>query len=68
MCARRGNSAPCGKTSRVPRTTAGTTGQPTLVGYTRADLDTWANLVARSLRAAGARGGDIVHIAAEGDG
>ena len=42
---------------------SGTTGQPTLVGYTRADLDTWANLVARSLRAAGAHSGDIVHIA-----
>jgi phenylacetate-CoA ligase len=42
---------------------SGTTGQPTLVGYTRADLDTWANLMARSLRAAGARSGDMVHIA-----
>jgi len=42
---------------------SGTTGQPTLVGYTRADLDTWADLVARSLRAAGAHSGDIVHIA-----
>jgi len=42
---------------------SGTTGRPTLVGYTRRDIDTWADLVARSLRAAGARRGDIVHIA-----
>jgi phenylacetate-CoA ligase len=42
---------------------SGTTGKPTVVGYTRADIDTWAGLVARSLRAAGARPGDIVHIA-----
>jgi phenylacetate-CoA ligase len=40
---------------------SGTTGRPTLVGYTRRDIDTWAELVARSLRAAGARPGDIVH-------
>jgi phenylacetate-CoA ligase len=42
---------------------SGTTGKPTVVGYTRGDIDTWAQLVARSLRAAGARPGDIVHIA-----
>jgi len=42
---------------------SGTTGKPTVVGYTRQDIDTWAGLVARSLRAAGARAGDIVHIA-----
>jgi phenylacetate-CoA ligase len=42
---------------------SGTTGKPTVVGYTREDVDTWAALVARSLRAAGARPGDIVHIA-----
>ena len=40
---------------------SGTTGRPTLVGYTRRDIDSWADLVARSLRAAGARSGDIVH-------
>jgi len=40
---------------------SGTTGRPTLVGYTRRDIDNWADLVARSLRAAGARSGDIVH-------
>ena len=42
---------------------SGTTGIPTVVGYTRNDLDTWAGLVARCLRAAGARPGDMVHIA-----
>jgi phenylacetate-CoA ligase len=42
---------------------SGTTGKPTVVGYTREDIDTWAGLVARSLRAAGARPGDMVHIA-----
>jgi phenylacetate-CoA ligase len=41
---------------------SGTTGKPTVVGYTRDDIDTWANLVARSIRAAGARAGDIVHV------
>lgn len=40
---------------------SGTTGKPTVVGYTARDIDTWANLVARSLRASGARPGDIVH-------
>ncbi|HEX2649400.1 MAG TPA: phenylacetate--CoA ligase PaaK [Burkholderiales bacterium] len=40
---------------------SGTTGKPTVVGYTRKDLDTWANLMARSMRAAGARPGDKVH-------
>jgi len=42
---------------------SGTTGHPTVVGYTAADIDTWANLVARSLRAAGVRSADKVHIA-----
>ncbi|TVS02695.1 MAG: phenylacetate--CoA ligase [Rhodobacteraceae bacterium] len=42
---------------------SGTTGKPTVVGYTRRDIDTWANLVARSIRASGGRAGDIVHIA-----
>ena len=42
---------------------SGTTGKPTVVGYTRRDIDTWAALVARSIRAAGGRRGDIVHIA-----
>lgn len=42
---------------------SGTTGKPTVVAYTRRDIDNWAGLVARSLRAAGARPGDMVHIA-----
>lgn len=41
---------------------SGTTGKPTVVGYTQNDIDTWANLVARSLRASGARRGDTVHV------
>ena len=40
---------------------SGTTGRPTVVGYTRADLDLWSDLMARSLACAGARPGDIVH-------
>ncbi len=42
---------------------SGTTGKPTVVGYTRDDLDTWADVVARSIHAAGGRPGDLVHIA-----
>jgi phenylacetate-CoA ligase len=42
---------------------SGTTGKPTVVGYTQQDIDTWAGLVARSIRAAGGKPGDIVHIA-----
>jgi len=42
---------------------SGTTGKPTVVGYTAKDLDTWAHLMARSIRAAGARPGDKVHVA-----
>jgi len=41
---------------------SGTTGKPTVVGYTARDISTWADLVARSLRAAGARPGDLVHV------
>ncbi len=40
---------------------SGTTGKPTVVGYTKADIDNWADLGARSLRAAGLRKGDLVH-------
>ena len=40
---------------------SGTTGQPTVVGYTQRDLDTWADVMARSLRAGGGRPGDLVH-------
>ena len=42
---------------------SGTTGKPTVVGYTQRDIDNWADLVARSIRAAGGRRGDMVHIA-----
>lgn len=42
---------------------SGTTGKPTVVGYTQRDIDTWADVVARSIRAAGGRRGDMVHIA-----
>jgi len=40
---------------------SGTTGKPTVVGYTADDIDHWANLIARSIRAAGGRPGDILH-------
>ena len=42
---------------------SGTTGKPTVVGYTAADIDNWADLVARSIRAAGGRPGDMIHVA-----
>jgi phenylacetate-CoA ligase len=41
---------------------SGTTGKPTVVAYTKNDVDMWAGCVARSIRAAGARPGDLVHI------
>ncbi len=54
----------------VPRTqvarihaSSGTTGQPTVVGYTAGDIDTWSTVMARSIRAAGGRPGDRVHVA-----
>ncbi len=42
---------------------SGTTGKPTVVGYTQADVDIWADLMARSIRASGGRPGDKVHVA-----
>ena len=42
---------------------SGTTGKPTVVGYTRADIDMWSDVVARSIRAAGGQSGDKVHVA-----
>jgi phenylacetate-CoA ligase len=42
---------------------SGTTGKPTVVGYTRNDIEIWATVMARSIRAAGGRAGDIVHVA-----
>ena len=41
---------------------SGTTGKPTVVGYTARDIDTWSTVVARSIRAGGARRGDMVHV------
>ena len=41
---------------------SGTTGKPTVVGYTQNDIDTWSGIVARSLRAAGATRSDIIHV------
>ena len=41
---------------------SGTTGKPIVVGYTKADIDTWANLMARSIRASGGRAGDIIQV------
>ncbi|SAL80563.1 phenylacetate-CoA ligase [Caballeronia terrestris] len=54
-------AVPQDQISRI-HASSGTTGKPTVVGYTAKDIDTWANLVARSIRAAGARRGDKVHI------
>src|SRR5213593_3712403 len=42
---------------------SGTTGKPIVVGYTKNDIDTWANVMARSIRAAGGRPGMMVHVA-----
>jgi phenylacetate-CoA ligase len=42
---------------------SGTTGKPTVVGYTQGDVDSWSELMARSIRAAGGRPGDLVHVA-----
>ncbi|MCA8277191.1 phenylacetate--CoA ligase [Burkholderia sp. AU30280] len=54
-------AVPQDRISRI-HASSGTTGKPTVVGYTAGDIDTWANLVARSIRAAGARRGDKVHV------
>jgi phenylacetate-CoA ligase len=42
---------------------SGTTGKPTVVGYTRDDIEIWSTVMARSIRAAGGRAGDVVHVA-----
>src|SRR6202049_4549213 len=42
---------------------SGTTGKPTVVGYTKGDIDTWSLLMARSIRAAGGRSTDKIHVA-----
>lgn len=54
-------AVPQERISRI-HASSGTTGKPTVVGYTARDIDTWANLVARSVRASGARRGDKVHV------
>ncbi|WP_321927923.1 phenylacetate--CoA ligase PaaK [Paraburkholderia guartelaensis] len=54
-------AVPQDQISRI-HASSGTTGKPTVVAYTARDIDTWANVVARSVRAAGARRGDKVHI------
>ncbi|MGV3652663.1 MAG: phenylacetate--CoA ligase PaaK [Noviherbaspirillum sp.] len=55
-------AVPREKVARI-HASSGTTGKPTVVGYTKNDIDTWASLVARSIRASGGRPGDIVHVA-----
>ena len=55
-------AVPQNQVARV-HASSGTTGKPTVVGYTAGDIENWANLVARSMRASGTKRGDIVHIA-----
>ena len=55
-------AVPRGQITRV-HASSGTTGQPTVVGYTENDISNWADMVARSMRASGTRPGDVVHIA-----
>jgi phenylacetate-CoA ligase len=55
-------AVPMDKVVRI-HASSGTTGKPTVVGYTKKDIATWSQLMARSIRAAGARPGDKVHVA-----
>ena len=55
-------AVPREKVARI-HASSGTTGKPTVVGYTKNDIDVWAECVARSMRASGTRPGDIVHVA-----
>jgi len=55
-------AVPREQVSRI-HASSGTTGKPTVVGYTEKDIDNWAELVARSMRASGTRAGDVVHVA-----
>ncbi|MCA8906547.1 MAG: phenylacetate--CoA ligase, partial [Rhodospirillaceae bacterium] len=55
-------AVPMDQVSRI-HASSGTTGKPTVVGYTKNDISTWADVVARSIRASGGRPGDIVHVA-----
>ena len=54
-------AVPQSKVARI-HASSGTTGKPTVVGYTANDISNWADLVARSIRAAGGRAGDMVHV------
>lgn len=54
-------AVPMERIARV-HASSGTTGKPTVVGYTRKDIETWSHLVARSIRAAGGRRGMRVHV------
>lgn len=55
-------AVPREQVSRI-HASSGTTGKPTVVGYTQNDIDVWATVVARSMRASGTKPGDIVHVA-----
>jgi phenylacetate-CoA ligase len=55
-------AVPQAQVSRI-HASSGTTGQPTVVGYTAADIRTWSSVMARSIRASGGRPGDKVHVA-----
>ena len=55
-------AVPREKISRI-HASSGTTGKPTVVGYTAQDIDVWAEVIARCIRAAGGRAGDMVHVA-----
>ena len=55
-------AVPCSDIVRV-HASSGTTGKPTVVGYTQGDIDVWAQLMARSIHAAGGRSGDVAHVA-----
>ncbi len=54
-------AVPSDQVARV-HASSGTTGKPTVVGYTKNDIDTWSNVMARSIRASGGRAGDTVHV------
>jgi phenylacetate-CoA ligase len=55
-------AVPMDRIARV-HASSGTTGKPTVVGYTKGDVDIWATVVARSIRASGGRPGDLLHCA-----
>lgn len=55
-------AVPQSEISRI-HASSGTTGKPTVVGYTKNDIDVWSDVMARSIRASGGRKGDICHVA-----